>query len=859
MATRKFLAHLDLNLNELQNAVIQNVSGAPTLGPKLGQFYFDTSLNKPRYYNGSGWSYFGQTVLDLYGAASAGNLLVGNGSDWANVALSGDAALVAGGAITVNKSTNIKGAAWGIPYQSATDTTSFLAQPGVANKVLLSGNASAPTWSAGTLSIAGSGSLSVAGFAVGFANAFATTGAFSTTLNAQMAGIFNLPNAASGTLATWAGIETFTNKSISGSTNTLTNIGNGSLVNQGLTIGSTTINLGSTSTTLAGLTSIDATVGATSFFATPTSAALFASATALSIGALTGTTTVNNSLNILGNLTVNGGITNISSTQLAVDDINIQLAGLNSTSVAGTITSSALTSTITGIANTMGMIVGMLITKVSGAGVIGAGTTITSIDSATQITVTGTGAQTAGPIVFNSTGSDTTAEGGGITVLGSSNKLWYWSTLGGNGGSWNSSENINLLTGKTFKINENVILSNTTLNLGIAGATTGLANFAGVTSGVVTIQPQSIAGTYNFNLPTTAGAAGQALLSGGGASSPMTFGTLGVAAGGTGQTAYTDGQLLIGNSVGSTLVPATLTSGTGITINNGHGTIQIVNSAPDQIVAITSGNGLATTTGTYPNFNISLGTPSTLSGSSSNALTATSHTHAITGAALTQNSDTNVTLTLGGSASTALLNAASITVGWSGFLAAGRGGTGNQFTTFAGPTAARTFTLPDASATILTTNAVVTIAQGGTNSSTSLSGSTIMVTNGTGIIQGTPGTVHTLLHGNASGLPTYGAVDLTTEVTGALPIGNGGTGFGTGTWIMARKLNGILAGTGTYTGGVTTYSIPHGFTTGVVVQIYDSTTYAQVEPEIINAVAGTTTVNINGTVASGAYSYTVIG
>lgn len=76
---------------------------------------------------------------------------------------------------------------------------------------------------------------------------------------------------------------------------------------------------------------------------------------------------------------------------------------------------------------------------------------------------------------------------------------------------------------------------------------------------------------------------------------------------------------------------------------------------------------------------------------------------------------------------------------------------------------------------------------------------------------------------------------------------------------MARKLNGILAGTGTYTGGVTTYSIPHGFTTGVVVQIYDSTTYAQVEPEIINAVAGTTTVNINGTVASGAYSYTVIG
>jgi hypothetical protein len=45
-------------------------------------------------------------------------------------------------------------------------------------------------------------------------------------------------------------------------------------------------------------------------------------------------------------------------------------------------------------------------------------------------------------------------------------------------------------------------------------------------------------------------------------------------------------------------------------------------------------------------------------------------------AALTKTDDTNVTLTLGGSASTSLLNAASITVGWSGTLAASRGGTG---------------------------------------------------------------------------------------------------------------------------------------------------------------------------------------
>lgn len=52
-----------------------------------------------------------------------------------------------------------------------------------------------------------------------------------------------------------------------------------------------------------------------------------------------------------------------------------------------------------------------------------------------------------------------------------------------------------------------------------------------------------------------------------------------------------------------------------------------------------------------------------------------------TGAALTKTDDTNVTLTLGGSPSTALVNAASITVGWTGQLGVTRGGTGLSTTT----------------------------------------------------------------------------------------------------------------------------------------------------------------------------------
>jgi len=73
--------------------------------------------------------------------------------------------------------------------------------------------------------------------------------------------------------------------------------------------------------------------------------------------------------------------------------------------------------------------------------------------------------------------------------------------------------------------------------LGIPGTSTGQIGFAGAVSGTVTIKPgATAAGTYNFNLPTDAGASGQPMLSGGGGSAAMTFGTLGLAGGGTGAT-----------------------------------------------------------------------------------------------------------------------------------------------------------------------------------------------------------------------------------------------------------------------------------------------------------------------------------
>jgi hypothetical protein len=74
-------------------------------------------------------------------------------------------------------------------------------------------------------------------------------------------------------------------------------------------------------------------------------------------------------------------------------------------------------------------------------------------------------------------------------------------------------------------------------------------------------------------------------------------GTLAAANGGTGQSTYTDGQLLIGNSSTGGLTKATLTAGAGVTITNTNGAISIAAAGTGTVssVAVVSANGLAGT------------------------------------------------------------------------------------------------------------------------------------------------------------------------------------------------------------------------------------------------------------------------
>jgi hypothetical protein len=85
------------------------------------------------------------------------------------------------------------------------------------------------------------------------------------------------------------------------------------------------------------------------------------------------------------------------------------------------------------------------------------------------------------------------------------------------------------------------------------------------------------------------------------------------------------------------------------------------------------------------------------------------------------------------------------------------GGTGNAYTKFLGPsTTEKTFTLPDANATILTNNAVVTVAQGGTGATTL-----------TGLVKGN-GT--SALAAAVSGTDYQAPLNLTTTGTGAATL-----------------------------------------------------------------------------------------
>jgi len=222
---------------------------------------------------------------------------------------------------------------------------------------------------------------------------------------------------------------------------------------------------------------------------------------------------------------------------------------------------------------------------------------IQNVVSASFATTSTTATQTSQAVTFNNAGSGAAS---GTTFNGSSATTISHNTIGAvptartitiNGVSQDLSANRTYSVGTVTSIaTGNGIQGGTittTGTLGLTGQALALHNLA--TNGVIartgtgTVAARTITGTTNQITVTNGnGVSGNPTIS-----LPATInvnttgnaanvtGTVAVANGGTGQTTYTNGQLLIGNTTGNTLTKATLTAGSGITITNGNGSISI--------------------------------------------------------------------------------------------------------------------------------------------------------------------------------------------------------------------------------------------------------------------------------------------
>lgn len=148
------------------------------------------------------------------------------------------------------------------------------------------------------------------------------------------------------------------------------------------------------------------------------------------------------------------------------------------------------------------------------------------------------------------TPTDVTADGGGITLKGTTDKTINWIDATD---AWTFSEHVNIASGKEYRIAGTKVLDATSLGSGVTGSS--LTSVGTIGTGVW--QGTTVATGY----------------------------------GGTGQTTYSNGQLLIGKTDG-TLAKSTITQGTGVTITNGDGSITIS--------ATGTGGTVTNVTGTAP-------------------------------------------------------------------------------------------------------------------------------------------------------------------------------------------------------------------------------------------------------------------
>lgn len=214
-------------------------------------------------------------------------------------------------------------------------------------------------------------------------------------------------------------------------------------------------------------------------------------ATSLTIAAASGTTRIRNNVDIDGTLNIDGGIITVSTASL--DIANTTATTVNAFGAATTLTLAA-TSGTTSIRNNVSVGGNLVV-----AGDLTVNGTVTTVNS-TTLTVDDKNIE-LGSVT---TPTDTTADGGGITLRGTTQKTINWVNATG---AWTSSEHVDIASGKEYRINNVLMLSSTTLGASVVNSslTTVGTIGTGVWQGTVVNPTYGGTGVNNGNRTITLG------------------------------------------------------------------------------------------------------------------------------------------------------------------------------------------------------------------------------------------------------------------------------------------------------------------------------------------------------------------
>jgi len=177
--------------------------------------------------------------------------------------------------------------------------------------------------------------------------------------------------------------------------------------------------------------------------------------------------TIPNNLGVSGNLTIAGSTTNLNSRILTVRASNVSfvdkeltLGNVTTTTFTAIVQQGQTTITLTSFGT--GIIPGMVVVSQTDGITVPANTTIVSIDEVNSLAVLSAAPNLGtGSVTFQATGpSNTSADGGGIRVKGTTDKTFVWDNTNS---SWTSNQNLNINAGLSYRINGTSVLNSTTL------------------------------------------------------------------------------------------------------------------------------------------------------------------------------------------------------------------------------------------------------------------------------------------------------------------------------------------------------------------------------------------------------------